>query len=45
MIRGLWDRETVALMWLVAVFPLAAIWIRHGGVDALGLQLRDEGWP
>lgn len=36
MIRGLWDRETVALMWLVAVFPLAAVWIHHGGVDAVG---------
>lgn len=36
MIRGLWDRETVALMWLVAVFPLAAIWLHHGGLDAAG---------
>jgi Na+-transporting NADH:ubiquinone oxidoreductase subunit B len=35
MIRGLWDRETVALMWLVAVFPLAAIWIAHDGVEAI----------
>lgn len=36
MIRGLWDRETVALMWLVAVFPLAAIWLQHGGNGAFG---------
>lgn len=34
MIRGLWDRETVALIWLIAVFPLAAIWLSHGGSDA-----------
>lgn len=36
MIKGLWDRETVALMWLVAVFPLAVTWIHHGGLDAVG---------
>ncbi|GKY90149.1 RnfABCDGE type electron transport complex subunit D [Sinisalibacter aestuarii] len=36
MIKGLWDRETVALMWLVAVFPLAIVWIHHGGLDAVG---------
>lgn len=36
MIRGLWDRETVALMWLVAVFPLAVVWIHHGGIEAVG---------
>lgn len=36
MIRGLWDRETVALMWLVALFPLAVVWIHHGGLDAVG---------
>ena len=34
MIRGLWDRETVALMWLIAVFPLAVIWLSHAGLDA-----------
>jgi len=36
MIRGLWDRETVALMWLVALFPLAAFWLYRGGTDGLG---------
>lgn len=35
MIRGLWDRETVALMLLAAVFPIAAIWLAQEGWQGL----------
>jgi Na+-transporting NADH:ubiquinone oxidoreductase subunit B len=35
MTRGLWDRETVALMLLAAYMPLAAIWLWYGGDDAV----------
>ncbi|SFD26977.1 RnfABCDGE type electron transport complex subunit D [Tropicimonas isoalkanivorans] len=31
MIRGLWDRETVAILFLVALLPLAATWLSHAG--------------
>ncbi|SMX42367.1 RnfABCDGE type electron transport complex subunit D [Maliponia aquimaris] len=36
MIRGLWDRETVALMLLIAVFPVLAAWLLAEGVQGLG---------
>lgn len=35
MIRGLWSRETVALMLLAAYLPLAMVWLWHGGSSAL----------
>ena len=35
MIRGLWDRETVALMVLAAMLPLAAMWLQVGGISAV----------
>ena len=35
MTRGLWDRETVALMLLAAYMPLALFWLRYEGPDAL----------
>jgi Na+-transporting NADH:ubiquinone oxidoreductase subunit B len=35
MIRGLWSRETVALLTVAALFPLAVFWFWHGGVEAL----------
>lgn len=35
MTRGLWDRETVALMLLAAYLPLAAFWLSYGGSEAL----------
>ncbi|SES40700.1 Na+-transporting NADH:ubiquinone oxidoreductase subunit B [Tranquillimonas rosea] len=35
MIRGLWNRETVALLLLAAYLPLALFWLRHGGTEAL----------
>ena len=31
MIRGLWDRETVALLLLAAAVPLAALWLASAG--------------
>lgn len=34
MTRGLWDRETVALVLLASLFPLAAAWLWWGGADA-----------
>ncbi|MBT8423842.1 MAG: RnfABCDGE type electron transport complex subunit D [Silicimonas sp.] len=40
--RGLWNRETVALMLLVAYLPLAVFWLWFGGTGAvaqLGLAL------
>lgn len=36
MIRGIWDRETVALLLLAAVLPLAAAWLWQGGAAAAG---------
>ena len=35
MMRGLWDRETVALMLLAAYLPLALFWLLYGGAEAL----------
>lgn len=35
MIRGLWNRETVALILVAAYLPLALFWLWLGGVDAL----------
>ena len=38
MIRGLWDRETVALMVLAAMLPLAVMWLQvEGGAAAARL--------
>ena len=34
MIRGLWDREMVALMLLAALMPMALVWLWFGGIDA-----------
>lgn len=34
--RGLWDRETVALLLLVALMPLALAWLWYGGIAAAG---------
>ncbi len=34
MMRGLWDRETVALLLIAACLPLAVIWLGYGGLDA-----------
>ena len=42
MTRGLWNRETVALMLLAAYLPLALFWLWFGGAEALarlGLSL------
>lgn len=39
MIRGLWDRETVALMLLAAVMPMALAWLWYGGAPAVGRLL------
>ncbi|MFT6607221.1 MAG: Na+-transporting NADH:ubiquinone oxidoreductase subunit B [Halocynthiibacter sp.] len=40
MMKGLWDRETTALMLLAAYMPLALFWIGYGGGQALaGLGL------
>ncbi len=36
MMRGLWDRETVALMLMAAYLPLAGFWLWQGGADAVG---------
>lgn len=33
--RGLWDRETVALMLVAAYMPLALFWVVYGGAGAL----------
>ncbi|SFD84728.1 RnfABCDGE type electron transport complex subunit D [Roseivivax sediminis] len=38
MMRGLWDRETVALFLLLALMPLALTWLWFGGTQA-ALQL------
>lgn len=34
MIRGLWDRETVALLLLICLMPLALAWLWYGGIEA-----------
>lgn len=34
MIRGIWDRETVALMLLAAFMPVALVWLWFGGAEA-----------
>lgn len=39
MIRGLWDREMVALILLAAVMPIALVWLWHGGTAALSRLL------
>ncbi|MDU8913068.1 RnfABCDGE type electron transport complex subunit D [Aestuariicoccus sp. MJ-SS9] len=42
MIRGLWNRETVAAILLAAYLPIALIWVGHEGKEAfsrLGLSL------
>ncbi|SLN26197.1 RnfABCDGE type electron transport complex subunit D [Roseisalinus antarcticus] len=36
MIRGLWDREMVALLLLAALMPMALVWIWFGGAGAVG---------
>jgi Na+-transporting NADH:ubiquinone oxidoreductase subunit B len=36
MTRGLWGRETVALLLVVACLPLAGAWLWYGGLAALG---------
>lgn len=35
MTRGLWNRETVAVMMIAAMLPLAIIWLLLGGADAV----------
>ena len=35
MIRGLWERETVALMLLAAFLPLAVVWLWFDGFEAV----------
>lgn len=34
--RGLWDREMVALLLLLAMLPMVFAWLWFGGLDALG---------
>ncbi len=36
MTRGLWDRETVALLLIAAYAPMALTWLWYGGTGALG---------
>lgn len=36
MTRGLWDRETVALLLLAAAMPMALTWLWYGGLPAFG---------
>ncbi|WP_172293478.1 RnfABCDGE type electron transport complex subunit D [Pseudoruegeria sp. HB172150] len=36
MIRGIWDRETVALMLLAAAFPVFVAWVQADGWYAIG---------
>ena len=36
MMRGIWDRETVALLLLAALMPLALAWLWYGGIEAAG---------
>lgn len=33
--RGLWDREMVALLLLLAIMPMVLAWLAFGGLDAL----------
>jgi Na+-transporting NADH:ubiquinone oxidoreductase subunit B len=35
MIRGIWDRETVALLMLAAILPLALTWLLATGLDGV----------
>ena len=35
MIRGLWNRETVAAVLLAAHLPIVVMWIAYGGADTL----------
>ncbi|EPX76671.1 RnfABCDGE type electron transport complex subunit D [Salipiger mucosus] len=39
MIRGLWDRETVAMMLLIAIFPVVALWVMAEGLEAVARLL------
>ncbi|WP_425052150.1 RnfABCDGE type electron transport complex subunit D [Psychromarinibacter sp. S121] len=39
MIRGLWDRETIALTLLAAMLPMGASWLIAGGLEAAGRLL------
>ena len=34
MTRGIWDRETVALLLVAALLPVTVMWLRYGGIDA-----------
>lgn len=36
MTRGIWDRETVAMMLIAALMPVALAWLWYGGADAVG---------
>ncbi|MEJ1993346.1 MAG: RnfABCDGE type electron transport complex subunit D [Maritimibacter sp.] len=36
MTRGIWDRETTALMLIAALMPVALAWLWYGGADAIG---------
>lgn len=36
MTRGIWDRETVALILLAAMMPMALAWLWYGGAAAVG---------
>ena len=36
MTRGLWDRETVALLLIAAMMPMGLAWLWYGGADAVG---------
>lgn len=36
MTRGIWDRETVALILLAAMMPMALAWLWYGGAPAAG---------
>lgn len=35
MIKGIWDRETVALLWIAAAFPVAVTWFFATGLEGL----------
>ena len=32
--RGLWDREIIALLLLLAMMPMVLAWLAYGGLDA-----------
>jgi Na+-transporting NADH:ubiquinone oxidoreductase subunit B len=34
--RGLWDREVIALLLLLAMLPMVLAWLAYGGLDAAG---------